>query len=114
MDRNELTMAIAGTLFGAVLLGWILRWMFGRLNSGSGPRSIKKTAEMAARLHHAEEARATSEARQDAIEDDLRRRLVELQAELDATHEDLARARAQADEVRAAYREVMEARPAES
>jgi len=88
----------------------MLRWIFGRLNSGSGPRSIKKTAEMAARLHHAEEARATSEARQGAIEDELRRRLVELHAELDAAHADLARATAQADDIREAYREVMDAR----
>jgi hypothetical protein len=27
-------MALAAALFGAVVLGWILRWIFGHLNAG--------------------------------------------------------------------------------
>ena len=34
MTADQLTWALAGALFGAVLLGWILRWIFGLLNAG--------------------------------------------------------------------------------
>ena len=49
MDRSELTLALAGALIGAFLLGWSLRWLFGRID-GAGPKSVARTARMAAQL----------------------------------------------------------------
>jgi hypothetical protein len=34
MNGQELTIVLAAALFGAVALGWILRWIFGLLNAG--------------------------------------------------------------------------------
>lgn len=34
MNGQELTIVVAAALFGAVVLGWILRWIFGHLNAG--------------------------------------------------------------------------------
>ena len=107
LDRDDLTLAIAGALVGAVLLGWILCWLVGRLNRGTGPRSMALTAEMAARLHTAEEGQATTKIRLTEVEADMTARLAEMQAELDATLAALARARAQTEEVREAYRKAM-------
>lgn len=107
MDRSELTLAIAGALFGAVLLGWVLRWLFGRLNSPSGSLGIGRTTEIATRLHEAEEAVAQARSRLAAVETDLGERLAEAQRELDAAQKDLARERALTQEIREAYRAAM-------
>jgi hypothetical protein len=102
LDRSELTFAIAAALVGAVLVGWILRWLFGRMNA-AGPRNAARTAGLAARLHAAEEAQLRAETRLAEVEGDL----AELQSELDAALAALARAQGQAEEVRAAYRRAM-------
>ena len=106
MDRNDLTLAIAGGLVAAFLLGWILRWFFGRLNA-TGPRSLARTARMATQLHAAEEAQHRAEARLAEVEADLRQRLAEAHAELVTTQDALARAEEQAEEIRTAYRQVL-------
>lgn len=110
MDRNNLTLAIAAGLVAAVLLGWILHAIFARLSNGAGPRSIKRTADMARRLHDAEEAQHRAESRLKQVEGDLGPRVSELQAELDASNAALLRAREQTEEIRTAYRQAMEAR----
>jgi len=107
LDRNELTLAIAGALVGAVLLGWVLRWIFDRMNRSAGPRSIRRTADMATRLHEAEASRDAAESEAARIEADLRGRLDQTRAELDAALQDAARANAQVEEIRAAYRVAM-------
>lgn len=111
MDRGELTAAIAAALVGAVLLGWVLRWIYGRLNAAS-PRDGIRGAEMAARLRAAEEARHRAEQRLTTVEGDLNARLSDREAELAATLASLAKAEAQADQVRAAYRTAMGERDA--
>ena len=74
VDRNELTLAIAAALVAAFLLGWILRWFFGRLNAG---RAAQPGAHrrLATQLHAAEEAQHRAEARLAEVEADLRQRL---------------------------------------
>ena len=107
MDRNELTLAIAGALVAAFLAGWVLHWIFSRLNRPAGPRNSRRTADMAARMHAAEEAQHAAEAKLREVEGDLRHRVAELQSELDATQETLERERSQGEELRAAYRAAM-------
>lgn len=92
MDRTELTVAIAATLVGAVLLGWILAWIAGRLNA-RGPGD-PETQGLIALLQAAE-----------AREADLGARLDEAEAELAAALDRLNRERAQAEKVRADPRE---------
>jgi hypothetical protein len=94
MDRNELTLAVAGALVAAFLLGWILRWFFGRINA-RGPRNAARTADLAAQLHAAEDALHRAEARLARFEEAGAKRFAEMQAEVDA-------ARAEAAELRAA------------
>ncbi len=106
MDRNELTLAIAGALVAAFLLGWILRWFFGRMNA-SGPRSVARTADMAAQLHAAEEAKGRAEWRAAEVEEEAGRRVAELQAEVAAARAEVAKAEATTEEIRAAYRKAL-------
>jgi hypothetical protein len=106
LDRSELTFAIATALVGAVLLGWILRWLFGRMNA-TGPRNAARTANLVSRLHAAEEAQFRAETRLAEVEADASQRLADLQAELDATLASLARAEAQTEEIRDAYRRAL-------
>lgn len=67
MDRAELIVVVAGALMAAMTLGWILRWMFGRLNA----RDPAASASLAARLADAEAARAFAEERLAAVQGDL-------------------------------------------
>jgi prophage endopeptidase len=106
MDRNELTLAIAGALVGAFLLGWVLRWFFGQMNA-AGPRSVVRTADMAAQLHAAEEAKARAEWRATEAEEEAGRRVAELQAEVTAARAEVAKAEAATEEIRAAYRKAL-------
>lgn len=107
MDRNELTLVIAGALTGAVLLGWVLHWVFARLGRG-GAASLSQTRDLAGRLHAAELALEASDRRAT----DLAARLAEAEVERDGALQDLDAARIQAEEVRAAYRAAMAERRA--
>ena len=102
MNRIELTLAIAAALMLAVLLGWVLRWLFGRLNA-PGPREITRAKQLAAELAAAQEARSAAERRLAEVEHAFADQLTQARAELEATLEGLAQARAQAEEIRAAY-----------
>lgn len=106
MDRNDLTLAIAGALVASFLLGWILRWFFGRMNA-SGPRSAARTADLAGQLHAAEEARHRAEWRLNELREEADRRVAELNAELAAARAETGRAEAATEEIRAAYRRVL-------
>jgi hypothetical protein len=110
MDRNELTLAVAGALLAAFLLGWTLRWAFARMNA-TGPRNAVRTARLAAQLHAAEEAQHAAERRLADQAAEAQRQRAELLVELDAARAALARAEAQAEEVRAAYRKALGDRP---
>jgi hypothetical protein len=106
MDRNELTLAFAAALVGAFLLGWILRWVFGRMGA-SGPRNAARTASLATRLHAAEDARHRAETLLGEVEQEAARRIAELENEVTLRREDVTRAEAQTEEIRAAYRQAL-------
>lgn len=99
MVRSELTLAIAGVLVAAVLIGWVLRGVFTGLNAGGRGR-LRGRADLAARLHAAEEA----EARLRAVERDLAAELADTRRELDEALRARDGARAELDEIRDAYR----------
>jgi phage terminase Nu1 subunit (DNA packaging protein) len=103
MDRNDLTLAIAGALIAAFLLGWVLRWAFALLNA-AGPRNAARTADLVARLHAAEDGQVRAERRLAEVEAEASRRLLDLQGELEGARASLARSEAQAEDIRAAYR----------
>jgi prophage endopeptidase len=105
LDRDELTLAVAGTLFGAVVLGWVLHWLFARI--ARAPGSARETAGLAARLYAAEAAAGTAEQRRAELEADLGQRLADAEAELARTLDELAAARRDAEDVREAYRRAM-------
>jgi hypothetical protein len=77
------------------------------LNGPAGPRSIRHTSDLAARLHTAEEAAARAEAKLAAVQADLGGRLAETGRELDAAYQHLAREQARTEEIREAYRAAM-------
>jgi hypothetical protein len=106
MDRSDLTLAIAGVLVGAFLLGWILRWVFNRINA-AGPRSVARTADIAAQLHAAEAAQSRADLHRLEVEVERDRRVAELEAELGSAREALAGAEAATEEIRAAYRRAL-------
>ena len=100
MDRTELTVAVAATLVGAVLLGWVLAWIAGRLNA-RGPGDPSETRNLVELLR-------ASEAR----EADLGARLFEAEAELAAALDRLDRERARSEKAGAAHREEAQRREA--
>lgn len=112
MDRNELTLALAGALVAAFVLGWASRWFFGQLNA-TGPRSVARTADLAAQLHSAEEAKGRAEWRAIEAEEEGARRVGELQKEVEQAREEVVRAEAATEELRGAYRKALIDRGAE-
>jgi hypothetical protein len=110
MDRTELTLAVAAALVLAVLLGWVLAWIAGRLNVRGGDADAARA--LAQRLEAAETARRQAEARLGEVEADLRLRLAEVEADLDDALTRFDRERTASEEVRAAYRVAIEEREA--
>jgi hypothetical protein len=101
MDRTEVTLVVAGALVLAVLLGWVLRGIFRGLNAGG--RRARGAADLADRLHRAEE----SEARLRTVERELTAELAEVRRELAESLRRLDAARAEVDEIREAYRQAV-------
>lgn len=107
MTRDELTLAIAGALTGAVLIGWVLHWIFARL-SRDGRARPDEASDLASRLVSAEAARDAAERRRD----EALARLAESEVERDAALRDRDAAQGQAEDVRRAYRAAMGGRDA--
>lgn len=99
MNRTELTVLIAAVILAAIAVGWLLHWGFAKVRKaslGSGGDN-----EMAARLLAAEEARDTAyrEAEDKVLE--MRNKLVQTEAELEAAMDGLSNARREAIDLRA-------------
>ena len=99
MNRIELTLLIAGTFLLAVLLGWLLRWGYTRINEAS-LKSPRMSNELAARALAAEEARDLAVKDRDDTIADYKNRLRETEAELAAAMEGLGAARRDAEHLR--------------
>lgn len=99
MTQNELTLVIAAAFLFAVVLGWMLRWGFARLNRTNTSTSIGSN-ELAARLHTAEEARDAAYRERDEAVRDLRKRLDQSEAELAAMMDGLRTARQETEQLR--------------
>lgn len=88
MSRTELILVMSSTLFAAFVLGWLLRWAFGRLNQVNSV-DVTEIDDLASRLHDAE------------IElEDTRNRLVQSEHELQAAMDGLGHARRDAEHLR--------------
>ena len=106
MNRTELTLLVAATFLFAVLIGWVLRWLFVRINQ-TGLDSSAGSNDLAARLHEAEEERDRAIADRDAAIKGIQNRLAQTEAELAAAMEGLGDARRDSDALR---RELMDMR----
>ena len=89
----QLATAITAVLVAAIVLGWILHWIWTRLSSAGSDTA--RLAEMVDRLHEADRAReAAEDARRlaenllAAREDEMERRLADMQAHLDGMVQD--------------------------
>lgn len=100
MSRTELTLAMAVTFLAAVLLGWILRWGFSRINRMS-LTGVGITNDLAARLHAAEEAQAEAIRDRDRTAGQYQNRLRETEAELAAAMDGLGAARREVETLKA-------------
>ena len=88
MNRTELILVMSTALFAAFILGWLLRWAFGRLNRVNSV-DVTEIDDLASRLHDAETAL-----------DETRNRLVQNEHELEAAMDGLGSARREAEELR--------------
>jgi outer membrane biosynthesis protein TonB len=86
MNRTELVLAMSAILFAAFVLGWLLRWAFGRLNQANSV-DVAEIDHLATRLHDAEQ-----------VLSDTSNALVQKEAELTAAMEGLGMARREASE----------------
>ncbi len=99
MNRTELTVLVSATFMIAILIGWILRWLYTRIGQ-AGLATGAGSNDLAARLHAAEEARDAAVADRDETIADMKRRLVQTEAELAAAMDGLGAARREADAAR--------------
>ena len=100
MNRTELVIAIAVVLFLAFMAGWVLRWLFGRMNSVNSV-NVSEIDDLANRLHEAEEARDQALTYLQQREWELTNQLSQTEAELQAAMEGLGEARREVGELQA-------------
>lgn len=104
MDRTQLIIIIAVVLFAAFLLGWILRWGYGSLNRINAA-NMGEIDDLANRLHEAELQKDEAEQLLHDREWELKNKLAQTQAELDAAMAGLGEARREVDHLRTALDE---------
>lgn len=92
LNRTELVIAIAVVLFLTFLAGWVLRWLFGRMNRVNSA-NVNQIDDLATRLHEAEEARDQAMTYLQQREWELTNKLAQTEAELQAAMEGLGEAR---------------------
>lgn len=88
MSRTELILVMSTTLFAAFVLGWLLRWAFGRLNQVNSV-DVTEIDQLASRLHDAEVAL-----------EETRNALTQKEAELAAAMDGIGNARRETEDLR--------------
>lgn len=93
LSGGQLAVAISAVLAGAVMLGWILHWLWLRL-SNAAMTDTARLAEMINRLHEADRAREDAEGARELAENllaareaEMEQRLAAMQARLDGVLE---------------------------
>ncbi|MEL6425258.1 MAG: hypothetical protein AAGJ92_09400 [Pseudomonadota bacterium] len=109
MTQSVLVSYIALGLIGAMILGWILRWIYGTFAQSrrSGPDALEALTTRASTAEDKEAALARKLAE---TETELRAELREKTAELDAAMDGLRHARQQAADWQAAYQNAVAGR----
>lgn len=105
MNRTELTVVVAAAFVAAVMIGWMLRWLYSRIGR-AGLSTTGASNDLAERLHAAEEARDAAFQDRDETIADMKRRLVQTEAELSAAMEGLGDARRDAEGLRTQLEEL--------
>ena len=100
MDRTELIVATAITLFVAFLLGWFAAWLVHRVSRVT-QSEMGELDKMAQDLHEAEETRDQAITYMQQREAELTSQLSQTEAELRAAMDGLREARQEAEELRA-------------
>lgn len=99
MNRTELTVLITIVILLSIAIGWTLHWGYVRVKRaslGSGGDN-----EMASRLHAAETERDSAISEAEALVNEMRNKLAQTEAELEATMEGLSIARRESIDLRA-------------
>jgi hypothetical protein len=99
MARTELVIIIAIAFFLTFLLGWVLRWAYGRVNSVN-TGSVNDIDDLATRLHLAEEERDEAISRLESREWELTNQISQAEAELSAAMGGLGEARRENEALR--------------
>lgn len=99
MNRTELTVLIAAVILAAIAVGWALHWGFVKIRKAS--LGAGGDNEMASRLLQAEEARDAAFREAEASVNEMRNKLTQTEAELEAAMDGLSNARREAIDLRA-------------
>ena len=78
LTGGQLAIAISAILFAAIILGWILHWLWMRLSNAAISDTARIT-EMINRLHEADRARETAEDAKELAENLLASREAEME-----------------------------------
>ena len=95
MNREEFIVSAAIVLFLTFLLGWLSRWLIQRLNMVS-EKDLKDLNKISAALLEAEEDNEKAKNR----EIDLNKKILQLEAELEAAMDGLRAARLETEELK--------------
>ncbi|MEM8632562.1 MAG: hypothetical protein AAGF74_15110 [Pseudomonadota bacterium] len=99
MDRTELIIATTVILFGAFVVGWFANWLLHRFTRVT-QAELGELDKLAQQLHDAEEARDKAILAMEEHENTYKKKLIQSEAELEATMDGLRAARRTAEDLR--------------
>lgn len=99
MDRTQLIIIIAMSLFFAFLLGWILAWLYGKMNRINGS-NMEEIDDLANKLHDAERQKDEAIQSLHHSQHKLKNEVSQAKAELNAAMDGLGVARRETESLR--------------
>jgi len=99
MNREELVILIALVLFFSFILGWLMRWAYGKMGKVNSA-NMTDVDDLANRLHEAEIQRDEATQRLNDQEWEYTNKVTQTEAELQAAMEGLGEARREAEDLR--------------